>query len=659
MKFIAEFDEAVDFVYFNLGRKGTMDMTRCMKLISQGRVPICATVLALAFATVGWAATNNTSNAPTFIWMHISTNALADPPGFGPTTVDVGVDLDADGAVDRWLSQERTEWLRRDGSATVTWNSWRTFFIRLDADAGRTAKIRVVDNSANYYIAVKAFRLNHADGVVVPNGIKNGFFEDITPLNNWTVLSGSVTNKAQLIKLDTSGAQVFYGSQYFTSAPNGLADTVTIESDSFVLTPPTSFVYGMAAGGVSEKWNSTDYGGKAIDRGMSYLYLDVGTATTDPNGQYDAGIDIPLTGFSAIARDGSGLNNMHTFMLNTTGLEGRRAQVVAVDDSESFYIGLDGFRMNWDPNYITNGGFEDVPEEMKVASNVTVEYTELPDGEIPGWNVSLHNLPDGSSADASIYYFPPLNTNWSNQVYIGTHFLSDEAFLRGVEIRSDVFVIAPIPNPAQSIFMQYAGFQGTNREFGPDSYATIQLQVDVNGNGAFDDEADYVYREVSQGMGWNLNTSNLDLWQYPENRFYILPEHQGKQARIFVADNLTSGYGWMAVDDFFIWNGHAVVMPFPNADFEMGRPAGTAAGEIPNWIPEITGGALTDWLAATDEITKSSNPPTTNRIANGRFTYVDGNFAADTNGADGSTGTLTSIPFQLPQLTAVADWSIY
>ncbi|HOL95476.1 MAG TPA: hypothetical protein PLH79_14090 [bacterium] len=617
-------------------------------------------------AVGSWAFTNNTGNPPVFLCLDICTNALADPPVMGPEAIDVGVDLGADGTVDHWLSGELTEWLRRDAQSTVNWNGWRRYLIRLDAHAGKTAKVRIVDKSPNYYIAVKAIRLNYADGVVVSNQLQNGLFEDPVPLNHWTLLEGSVTDKTQLLGIDTDGSKLFYGNQFFTTLVNGNQDTAVVESEAFTLVAPTSFVYGMVGGGASEKWNRPDYATTPNASGLiyppdnqSYVYLDIGTATDPPNGRYDEGVDVPVLGFSPISRGGSATdNNMHPVFLNTSGLEGRLAQVVAVDDSEVWYIQLDGWRMNWDPYYITNGGFEDIPEELKVNSQAAVDYTTLPGGVIPGWTVTKHNLPDGSppDADISVWLYGPMNANWADQAYIGTKSIDADDVLRGVEIRSDPFVIQAIPDLRQNVFFQYNGCQGTNRKRGPDAYSTIELQVDMNGDGVFDGPEDYIYREMSQGMGWNLNTSNLDLWHYPEYRHYIKPEHYGKTARIYIADYLPSNYAWLAVDDFYFWNGSEAVKPFPNSDFEMGR---AADGSIPDWTDIVISG-FDDWLAATDEIVNGPNPPTTNRIMGSRYGYVDGNFAAD-SGGDSGIGELISVAFPIPSLvqTPVSRWELY
>lgn len=627
---------------------------------------LIAIVSVVLLSVAGFAATNNSGNAPVFLCLDIATNALADPPVMSPDTVDVGVDLGADGSVDRWLSGERTEWLRRDGQANITWNAWRRYLIRLDEHAGKMAKVRIVDKSANYYIAVKAIRLNYADGVIVSNQLKNGLFEDSVLLNNWTLLEGNITDKTQLVTVDTDGSKLFYGKQFFSTMVNGLQDTAVVESESFQLVQPTSFVYGMLCGGVSEKWNRTDYGNTPSVSGityppdnLSYVYIDVGTASAAPNGKYDEGVDVPVLGFSPISRGGNATdNNMHPVFLNTSGLEGRQAQVVAVDDSAVWHIQMDGWRMNWDVNYIKNGGFEDLPEAYKTSDMTAVPYEEIYPNGIPGWTVSKHKLPDGSAADdfASVWYYGPMNVNWADQAYIGTIALAEDISLRGVEIRSDVFTIQAIPDPKKNVFFQYNGAQGTNRQRGPDVYSTIELQVDVDGDGVFDSASDYIYRESSQGMGFNLNTSNLDLWQYPEFRHYIKAEHYGKKARIFIADYLPSNYAWMGVDDFFFWNGNEVVKPFPNADFEMGR---AEDGTIPNWLDFVDSG-FDDWLAATSEIVNGANPPTTNVICGSRYTYPDGNYAAD-SGGDAGKGELSSDTFTIPALvsTPVDSWPLY
>ena len=603
-----------------------------------------------------WPMTNDTGNAPTFLWLDVCTNGIGDKPDqvviprMSPDTVDVGVDLDADGTVDRWLSHEKTEYLGRDNQDAVSYSGWRRYLLRLDSDAGKKAKIRIVDKSSTYYIAVKAIRLNYADGTVVPNRVPNGFFDDPTPLKSWKILEGSITDPAKLIHKDTAGKEIFYGSQYYSTFVNGNQDTATIESDVFTLEPPTSFVYGMVQGGGSELWNIKNWG-PGTDN-ASYVYIDVGTETQDPNGKYDDGIDIPLTGFSPLDRDGLITTNMHPVFLNTSGLEGKRAQVVAVDDSSVYAIQLDGFRMNWDNTIIKNGGFEDIPEDW-YGDETPREYKTHPSGKIPGWNVTTHKLADGSQPDGNVFYYGPHNSNFSDRVFISTYSIADEAIanertLRGVEIRSDVFTITRLPDPAKSVFFQYDGAQGTNR-IRPEGQSSVELQVDTNGNGQFNDAVDYTYREINQGMGWNINTSNLDLWQYPRYRFYIKPEHYGKQAQIYVEDGLTANYAWMCVDDFVFWNGQSIVQPFPNADFEN--------GDLTNWTEDPQRG-LSTWLGGTPEIV-ASDSKTANIAMNGRPSIADPNYCGDSGEGDDKTGTLISIPFKIPTLIApVDDWSI-
>ena len=611
----------------------------------------------LAVCTIPtWTATNNSGNAPTFLWLDICTDGIGDAapadnpiPRMSPDTVDVGVDLNADGTVDRWLSGEKTEYLGRENALIIAPGNFRRFLIRLDSDAGKRAKIRIVDKSVEFYIAVKAIRLNYADGVIVPNLVPNGFFEEDPALNHWTLLEGSITDKTQLLQSDPNGDYIFYGSKFYSTDINGVQDTAVIESDAFTLEPPSSFVYGMVSGGGSELWNIA--GTQGSDN-ASYVYLDIGTATQDPNGRYDAGVDVPLTGFYGGSAAGV-RSQMHPVFLNTSGQEGKRAQVVIVDDSFIYHVGADGWRMNWDTTLITNGGVEDIPEDW-YGDESAREYNEHPSGGIPGWRVSTHTLPDGSQPDGSVFYYDKAShdSQFSNRAYVGTGgFTTTDRLSAGVELRSNVFAIAPIPDPRQSVFMQYAGGQGTNR-IRAEGRGAVELQVDVNGNGTFDDPEDYHYQEISQGMGWNLNTSNLDLWQYPEYRFYIRPEHYGRQAVIYVEDTLTGGYGWMAVDDFYIWNGSAANLPFPNSDFEMGN--------YTNWHDEYLTGSLTDWLATSYAIAQTGTT-TQNTIMNGRIGFPDGDYAADSAGGDGSQGTLTSEPFTIPTpvTTPVKEWSVY
>jgi len=621
-------------------------------------------MLIVLLGATGWTATNNSGNAPTFLWLDVCTNGIGDytnklvVPRMSPDTVDIGVDLDADGTVDRWLSKERTEYLGRENANDIAPGNWRRFLLRLDSDAGKKAKIRIVDKSADYYIAVKAIRLNYADGKVVPNLVPNGFFEDATPLKGWKIVEGSIQDPAKLIVKDTQGTGIFYGTQYYSTKVSGNADTATIESDVFTLQAPTSFVYGMVSGGASELWNNKATGGD----NASYVYLDIGTETQDPNGKYDDGIDIPLTGF--FGGTGASLRNqMHPVFLNTSGLEGKKAQVVVVDDSEYFAVGAEGWRMNWDPAYIPNGGFEEgLPDAWY--DEALREYLEHPSGSIPKWTVKVHNLPDGRAGDGSVYYYDKMvhGSMFAERTYVGTGGETSFGLFAGVELRSSVFKIQAIPDPAKSVFLQFASAQGSNRirmESGAVKKSCVELHVDVNGDGIYDGAGDYVYSLQSQGMGWNLNTSNMDLWQYPEYRFYILPEHQGKMAQVFVIDGLTSGYGWMCVDDFYVWDGKQASLPFPNSDFEQ--------GSLANWTEVNDNPAvLRTWLSGSQEAWQAGR--VLHRSMNNRFSYVDGEYSADTGdtaddggtGGDNATGSLTSVAFKLPALIAdVDEWAVY
>lgn len=635
-------------------------------------------LVGLSLAVTGWAATNNTGNAPTFLWLDICTNGIGDAIGAGqiprmePNVFDIGVDLNADGTIDRWLSEEKSEYLGRDNADTITPLGWRRFYIRLDADAGKTAKIRIVDKSTLYYMAVNAIRLNYADGKVVPNPVPNGWFEDSTPLKDWKVVEGSVTDPAKLIVSDESGQYNFYSKKFFctmTQVNSGdYSETCVIESDVFTLTPPTSFVYGMVSGGGSEKWNIPSAGGSDNASGV---YLDIGTATQDPNGQYDEGIDIPLTGF--VAGDTANVRNqIHPVFLNTSGQEGKRCQVVAFDDSEFYHVGMESFRMNFDYTTIQNGGFDEgIPtlEEDPTATDwfteATHEWNQHPSGSIPGWKVIITKPQLGGS----VFFFDKAchDSQFCGRTYVGTAgFNTADRVTGGVELRSNVFVIQAVPDPKKNVYLQFACAQGCNRlryiNNGTQMvHGTVELHVDVDNNGQYTDASDYKYVLQNQGMGQNLNTSNLDLWSYPEPRFYILPEHQGKKAQIFVEDTLQSGYGWMCVDDFFVWNGSQAVLPFPNSDFEQ--------GSMDNWTEEvgIAGGELRSWLSASQECFDTNPECKAEHLAmNNRHSMADGNYAADTAAneygvGDNGTGRLTSIAFTLPSVlsTSLSDWSIY
>lgn len=637
---------------------------------------IVSTTLVACLAVCGWTATNNSGNAPTFLHLDICTNGIGDNSGgkplarMEPDVFDIGIDFGADGSVDRWLSEERTEYLGGDNQETISIDGWRRFYLRLDADAGKTAKIRIVDKSPDYYIAVNAIRLNYADGVAVPNEVPNGFFEAETPLNGWTILDGSVSDPASLVINDENGEFNMYSTKFFSSRTDVFgsdnSETVVIESDAFDLKPLTSFVYGMVSGGGSELWNIPEAG---LSDNACGVFLDI-----EPlNGEYNEGVDVPLTGFFGGMAD-SVRNQMHPVILNTSGLEGKQCQIIAIDNSEFYHIGLDSWRMNWDVDIIRNGGFDEgipTPEEDPNAtewfSEQLLEHTLHPSGGIPGWTVI-------SEFNDPVYFFDKAchGSQFSGRTYIGTAGNSEGRFFTGMKVVSDPFTITALPDLANSIFMQFASAQGSARERytddgGSSEHGVVELRVDVNENGQFGDAEDYAYKQIHQGMGHNFNTSNMDLWQYPEYRFYIKPEHYGKPAQIFLEDTMgpsRGSYGWMCVDDFYVWNGQEAVLPFPNSDFEM--------GSMENWTEEtnINGGELDSWLSASSEmwldglVCRDASCAAGHVAMNNRSTMADGNFAADSapneyaNG-DAGTGSLTSITFNLPTLTNVQEWSLF
>lgn len=638
---------------------------------------LCSLALASVMALNGFAATNNSGNPPTFLWLDICTNGIGDSDGavplprMEPDVFDIGVDIGADGTIDRWLSQERTEYLGRDNANEVSIGSWRRFYMRLDEFAGQTAKIRIVDLSDAYYIAVNAIRLNYADGTVVPNDVPNGWFEDETPLNGWSILEGSVTDPASLITADETGDLNMYSTAFFSSRTDVFSgdnsETVVIESDEFTLTPMTSHIYGMVSGGGSEFWNIPDAG---LSDNASGVFLDI-----EPlNGEFDEGQDIPLTAFYGGTADGV-RNQMHPVIFNTSGQEGKQCQIVAIDNSEFYHIGLDSFRMNWDVSIIRNGGFdegiptpEDDPNATEWFSEQLLEHTLHPSGSIPGWTV------ESEFGDVAYFFDDACHSSqFSGRTFIGTAGSSEGRFFTGVTLISDPFTITALPDQADSVFLQFASAQGAARERYTDDgsskeHGTVELHVDVNQNGTFGDDGDYVYKMLHQGMGQNLNTSNMDLWTYPEYRFYIMPEHQGLEAQIFIEDTMgpsRGSYGWMCVDDFYVWTGNEAVLPFPNSDFEL--------GSMENWTEETNtnGGQLESWLSGSAElwfdglICTDSTCAAGHVAMNNRHGMADGTYAADSapneyaNG-DAGTGSLTSVAFTLPSAGSnVTEWSLH
>lgn len=620
-----------------------------------------ALLVVLSSSTGGWAATGNTGNNPCFLWLDICSNAFQGRDGitvnplFGPETIDIGVDLGADGSVDVWLSKSRGQYLADWPQSSIAPGNWRRFVLPLDEYAGQTVKLRIVDKSDKYFIAANSIRLNYADGSVVKNGVPNGSFEDATPLANWKIVEGTIQNAADLLGKDTNGNYLSYEKQFLTTKVSGNADKVTVESDAFVLTPISSFIYGLVSAGGSGGSSYWDNPGAFGSDNGAGVYVDIGTATADPNGKYDAGVDIPLTG---MIRDG---DYAYSVLFNTSGLEGKRAQIVVADQSVTDSVSVDGWRMNWDPDYITNGGFEDIPADW--TTDDVLLAIDHPSGGVPGWTINRLKKIDGTDgdADADIFFFSKNfgGSQRADRAWVGTDGgdqLSFGVASAGIELRSKVFTIQSIPPANQNVFLQFASAEASTRIQPNDEHSTIELQVDVDGNGKFGDAADYTYRQRSQGFSWNRQMfDEVDEWHYPEYRFYIAPEHQGKTARIFIEELFGGGYGWMAVDDFFVWNGKNAALAFPNSDLEMGN--------LTNWTEEIdTPDNLSTWLSGSEKAYNEGK--TLHRTLNNLYSTIDGDFSLDSadnenGGGDSGKGRIYSNPFTLPtKSTLVIPWSL-
>ena len=634
------------------------------------------TLVTFAMASAGesllTAATSHTGNPPAFIMVDLCSNGIGDASGgfdiprLQPDVFDIGIDVDADGTVDEWLSQQGRTWLGGGNADEVTYEGWkRLYFFQLDPYVGRTLKLVIVDRSTQYYMAINAIRVNGADGRVVPNAIKNGLFEAANPLEGWTVTGGNIADPATLVQDDPLGSHVAYSGRFLctmTALNSGnFTEQVVLESDPFVLPPITSFLYANLAGGVSEFVNIPGADGSDNASGV---YLDLGTETSDPDGRFELGKDLAVEGFWG-GSAGSGRNDMEVIVVNTSGLEGRRAQVVGFDNSQVYFIGLDAIRLNWDweERIITNGGFDagvPTPETHPEAvawwreAGAELPYTEHPSGGIPGWTVSIENPGFGN-----VWFFDPNanNNHRSGFTYVGTG--GTDLGHSGVEIRSDVFVIEPIPAADRSVFVQFASAQGTDRlrysdDGSQEAIGRVELVVDVNGNGEFGDEGDFTYKQRNQAMAPNNSNSGRDLWQHPEYRWYIRPEHQGLQAVFHVEERFgafKSAWGWLAVDDLFVWDGKEARLAFENSDFEKGT--------MENWIEDLgDDDRFTTWLAGDQYAIE--NGLATHRTLNNRSTEADGRFSADsapneTGAGDRATGALTSIPFTLPTLSAVVE----
>ena len=618
--------------------------------------------LVLGMSVSVWAATSNTGNNPCFLVLQVCSNAHID---WDSNVIDIGVDVGADGSVDHWLSGDTSVtglWSTTKGidgfnTNNVVADQWRTIILNLDRYAGQQAKITIVDNSDSHYVAINAIRLNYADGTMVANGVPNGLFEDSPALSGWTVTAGNLT--ASDLIVDDNGV-LPYTSKYLATTTSG---TATIESDAFTLTPVSSFIYGTFSGEASSRFDNPGFRGS--DNG-NYVYVDLGTASADPDGQFTDGQDIPLTGYYWQDADGA----MEVAVINTSGYEGRRAQFVAVDSSGVSFVGMDAIRMNWDNSVIRNGGFEEgfeagYPEGFEGTSARTLGTH--PTGSLPGWTLAT-GLDGNDDPDANFAFFgSPGDFARSGRAYVGSRKFVDPADgssvdddgLAGAELRSAIFTIQPIPSAGSSVFLSFNSAQVSSRAAAVDSetgiaeFSGIHLQIDVDNDGTFDGSGDFVYENENSGMSWNREQrGEVDEWHYPEYRFYIDPAHQGKQGRILVAELLPGSWGWMAVDDFYFWDGTSADLAFPNSDFEMGNLTGwseDAVFEMQNFgtwlsdIPENTGGDAG------------------HNVLNDVLSWVDGNYAADSNeSGDGNLGDLVSDPFPIPVgATLVQEWSIF
>ncbi len=621
-------------------------------------------LLILCFlGSIGWSATSNTGNNPTFLFIDVVCN---DYEAMSPDTIDIGVDVGADGTYDYWVSKDTFQVLTNGikGSATsVTPDAWRTLIINLDQYAGKQAKIKVVDNSTSAFIAINSIRLNFADGTMVANGVPNGFFDETPALNQWTV-SGSLS-ASDLIKTDTGLKNTTYGTSFYQTTTSG---TATIESGAFELTPISSFIYGIFGGPASSYF---DKPGAFDDTQNGILvYVDLGTADQDPNGKYEAGQDIPLYGFLFRGPD----DGLEGAIINTSGYEGRRAQFVVSDLSQDKAVSFDAIRMNWDNDLIRNGGFEEgfetgVPTDFD-GTNVRA-LSVYPGGSVPGWTQNTVTVAGRDFDPVSTFTFfgrPAGGYAKSGYVWVGSGSYdygdADDGFQGGIELRSDVFTIQAIPDADSHVFMSFNSGQASSRtdQFLSDSAeemrSTIELQVDMDSDGTFDGANDFIYANQNQGISWAAwLKGEVDSWHYPEYRFYIADEHQGKQARIYVEESMTGGWAWMAVDDFYFWNGSEANLAFPNSDFEQGT--------MTNWNEELLTDTFPGWLA-TNDFTGLPVDPAQHTARNNISSWLDGNWSADSapnevGSGDNQQGSLWSNAFTIPSLqgTNVADWSLF
>ena len=290
-------------------------------------------------------------------------------------------------------------------------------------------------------------------------------------------------------------------------------------------------------------------------------------------------------------------------------------------------------------------------------------------------NVPLLDGSDADDPDATFTFFarPADGYARAERVWVGSGSLADAGGefpdLKGVELRSDVFTIQPIPDPSQNVFMSFSAAQQTTRidnavnpvdGSGEDKKASIELRVDMNENGSFEDDEDFNYRQRNQGIAWNgAQKDGVDEWQFPEYRFYIETEHQGKTGQIYVEDHLTGAWAWMAADDFYFWDGQTASLAFPNADFEM--------GDLTNWNEEIeTPDIFSGWLVSTPENVEAGLATDWFMNHVERCVWLDGEFGVDSadrntsGGGDNMMGVLWSEPFTIPTLNGsiINDWTL-
>ncbi|MCD8533263.1 MAG: hypothetical protein LR011_00130 [Verrucomicrobia bacterium] len=253
-------------------------------------------------------ATNNTGNSPAFIMIDLCTNGLGDSvgnfdqPRMEPDVFDIGLDIDADGTIDRWLSQESATWFGGGNSDAIFPDAFRRiYFFQLDEYVGRQAKIRFVDKSEIYYMAINAVRVCGADGVIVGNAIKNGFFEAENGLDGWNVIESSLDDVNKLIVSNgTPGSDeeyVNYSGRLLSTMTDPLSldftEQAVVESDAFTIPQVTSFIFGNMSGGVSEFVNIPE---ALFSDNQSGVYIDLGTMDSDPDGAFDPANDIALRG---------------------------------------------------------------------------------------------------------------------------------------------------------------------------------------------------------------------------------------------------------------------------------------------------------------------------------------------------------------------------